>query len=899
MRFRFMLALLALGACGKPAQQTPPIHAPAPAPQADPEAPPGDRLPGDTHPESYSLALALDPAQRAYRGSVAIDVMLERPRSSIWLHSRGPRAARVVVEREGSDALAGTLEPVGASGLVALRLAQPVGPGRVRVRIDFEADYGSHLTGLYRAEAGGKPYLFTQFEPISAREAFPCFDEPRFKTPFELTLRIPKGLVAIANTMLREQRALDADTEELVFARTEKLPTYLVALAVGPLDVVPGPALEPHALRDRAVPFRGVAVAGRGGDLTHVLGETGPLVTWLERYFGVGYPYDKLDLIAVPDFGAGAMENAGAITFRDTLLLVRPDAPEQQKRGLAYVNAHELAHQWFGNLVTMPWWDDIWLNEAFATWMGMRAVGAVHPEYEPELGAISATHGAMELDSRKAARKIRQPIESDHDIESAFDAITYSKGGAVLSMFERYLGAETFQRGLSVYMERYRFGNATARDLVRTLSEVSQKPELETAFFSFLDQPGVPELQVQLRCDKGAKPVVTIAQRRYLPLGSSADPGGRWRIPVCMRYGDKPNQAREQCMLVSEPEQQVELEGACPRWLFPNAGAQGYYRWALADESLDALVRERLELTVPEQMSLANNVVAAFRAGRIDAKRALAAERALAGSPKRHVLDSALRMYGLAYELLDAPHWPALRKEVAAVLRPAYQKVGLLPRASAASGEEKLLRAALVRALYGLAEEPAITRELARLGRARLEGKSNDALPSELVELALSAAVREGGAATFDRASEQLFAASDGMVRGRLLSALASVREPALSDRVLALALDPRLRTNERLLPLFGQSAMPESRERAFLWLQANFDAMVSQLGAHGGNDLIGTMGGFCSEPHAQQVEAYFGPRSANIPGGPRELALTLEAIRNCAALRERYGEELRGIFSG
>jgi alanyl aminopeptidase len=526
MRFAALCALVLAAACTKP---TPPVVAPPPAPARDPELAPRDRLPADTHPEAYQLTLEVDPDQPSYRGTVSIEVTLDRPRESIWLHSRGPRVRTVTVQRPGAEPLTGTLETVADSGLSAVRLGQPVGPGKVTLVLPFEAELGTHLTGLYRVAAGGSHYAFTQFEPISAREAFPCFDEPRFKTPFELKLRVRKDHVAIANTSVIADEEREGQ-HELTFARTEKLPTYLIAFAGGPLDVTATELIPADAVRERVLPLRGVAVHGRGGDLGYALDETPALVRWLEGYFGVAYPWDKLDLIAVPDFGAGAMENAGAITFRDTLLLVREDAPEQQKRSLGYVNAHELAHMWFGDLVTMPWWDDIWLNEAFATWMGTHAIAAVHPEYEAELGALSATHGAMEVDSRASARQIRQPIASDHDIENAFDAITYSKGGAVLSMFERYLGKDAFQAGLRAYMAKFRFASATARDLVQTLGQVSGQGTLEGAFFSFLDQPGVPALEVGLDCGQaggaaarapGPANTHTRRQSRYAPLAGA------------------------------------------------------------------------------------------------------------------------------------------------------------------------------------------------------------------------------------------------------------------------------------------------------------------------------------------------------------------------------------------
>lgn len=338
----------------------------------------------------------------------------------------------------------------------------------------------------------------------------------------------------------------------------------------------------------------------------------------------------------------------------------------------------------------------------------------------------------------------------------------------------------------------------------------------------------------------------------------------------------------------------------------PNAGAQGYYRWSLADDALDALVSRRTDLSVPEQMSLANNVSAALRAGRIDVKRALAAQRQLAASPKRHVMESALKTYWLVREFLDAGSLPSFRAEVAKMLRPAYTRLGLLPRGGAqVSGEEKLARASVVRALFSLAEDPALTKELVKLGAPLLappvagKPKSTSSVPSELLELTLTAALRSAGAPAFEQAVLQLFEATDGVLRSRYLTALSYVRDPELGQRALALALDPRLRTNERLVPLFGQLSQPETRDAGFAWLRANYDALQAQLGAHGGNDVIAAASNFCSEDKAKEVEAFFAPKSPHIPGGPRELLMTLETIRSCAALSSAYGEQVRALFAG
>jgi len=906
------LGLVSLGAsalgCSHKERSTPPIYATLPARDAHLEgAPDKGRLPVDTHPIRYELALDVDPRKATYSGQVTIELALDRARESLWLHNRGPRVSEVQVLRPDGSVLSGTLEQVSDSGLSAVRLKQPVGPGSVLLKLRFEAPFGERLTGLYKAQADGESYAFTQFEAKSAREAFPCFDEPRFKTPFSLQLTVGKGQQGVANTRETSAKSLPDGRRELTFATTEKLPTYLVAMAVGPLDLVPATPMPATDIREHALPLRGVAVKGRGAELSVALQETPRLLTALERYFGIAYPYDKLDLIAVPDFGAGAMENAGAITFRDTLLLMRSDASEGQRRRLAYVNAHELAHQWFGNLVTMPWWDDVWLNESFATWMGTRVVDEVYPEYKAKLSELASTQHAMEIDSQAAARQIRQPIESDHDIENAFDSITYAKGGAVLSMFERYLGEQTFRAGLKLYMERHRFGSATASDLVNALAEASGRPELTGAFRSFLEQPGVPQVQVQSRCENG-QTELTLTQRRYAPVGSSVSRAQTWHIPFCVRYAlpgarAATEKVAEQCVLLTAETATLKLATpGCPRWLLPNAGAAGYYRYALDPGGLAALVAARGELTEGEQMSLVHNLSAAFRSGDVDAQLLIPALEQLGGLPGRQVLEQTLAtLSGLRERLLDPATQQAYRALLLRMVSPRFQKLGLFPKPGVeVSGEEKLLRASLTRSLALSAKEPGLLRELAALGRAQLGEGSHPQraqLPSELIDVALAAALREGDEALLGRAIDKLLAEQDGTVRSRLLTAISSLDRPELSERVLGLALHPQLRTNERLAPLFGQSSHRETRDAAFGWLQAHHQQLAAFLSEHARADLIASTAGFCSEAQAQRVQALFGVQAASMPGGPRELALALESIRLCAALDAVQGEKLRAYF--
>jgi alanyl aminopeptidase len=668
-------------------------------------------------------------------------------------------------------------------------------------------------------------------------------------------------------------------------------------------------------VRARALALGGASVKGRGPDLAYALRETPKLLLSLERYFAVEYPYDKLDLIAVPDFGAGAMENAGAITFRDTLLLIREDASEGQLRRLAYVNAHELAHQWFGNLVTMPWWDDVWLNESFATWMGTRVVDEAYPEYKAKLSELGSTQGAMEVDSQASARQIRQPIESDHDIENAFDAITYAKGGAVLSMFERFLGPEAFRAGLRLYMARHRFGNATAQDLVAALAEAAQKPDVAPAFFSFLEQPGVPLLEARVQC-AAAGSELSLTQSRYAPVGSAMARDKLWQVPVCVRFAPgfartpkgvlrpKGGEPQEQCVLLRERTVSVPLAAeGCPGWLLPNSQAAGYYRWSLEPPALEALVSAHRTLTEAEQISLVHNLLAALRSANLGADKALASAARLAPIPSRLVLEQILAMFGIVSDkLLRLENLPSYRASVAHILKPRFAAVGLFPKpGQQPNGEEKLLRSTLVRWLAFEAKDPGLLRELAALGRAQLglaQSKDLARLPPELIDAALSAALRTGDAALLPRAAEKLFAENDGTARGRLLSAISSLDRPEFSEQVLNLSLDPRLRTNERLAPLFGQAGRNETRAAAYAWVKQHADAYVAVLSEHHRAEVIGAAAGFCSEDMARDVEEFFAPRASQLPGGPRELAMTLESIRLCVALEQAQGEKARSYFA-
>lgn len=900
IRIGCLFSLSFFAACGATPPATPAVVA-APPPVGEPA--PAGRLPSAIHPTHYDLRLHILPDQERFEGEVAIDIETTTRRDLIWVHAAAMNVSHVHVSREGQADIAARFEGGGNDGVSAVHLSEAIEPGPATLHFVYDAPFDHSLRGLYRVDSGGESYAFTQFESISARLAFPCFDEPAFKTPFDVTLFVKSEHTAVSNTRVLEETPMAGGLKRVRFATTEPLPTYLVAFAVGNLDVVNAPAIPPSGVRTRPIPFRGVAVHGRGGDLAYALEHTPAIVQELERYFGIEYPYDKLDIIAVPDFAAGAMENAGAITFREPLLLVdRATASEDQYRGVNSVVAHELAHQWFGNLVTMPWWDDIWLNEAFATWMASHTMNNLHPEYAEQLSFRRRSFEVMGSDSLPSARQIRQPIESNHDILNAFDGITYSKGGAVIAMFERFVGEGTFQRGIHAYLEAHRFGSATSEDFLHTISEVSGR-DITEPFRTFLNQPGVPLVSVELSCEPDSRRIIA-RQSRYMPVGATAPGAQLWQIPFCVHY-EVNHEPHDACAMLNHEEEHLSIpEATCPSWIMPNTGAMGYYRFAMTSTDLRNL-RERgwSHLSPPERLAVVDSLRAGFGANTVAPADLFNTFSVLVADSTREVVTAPMGvLYGVREWMADE----AGRNRVEAFARrlytAQYNRLGW-ETGRRDDSQTQLLRSSVISFMAINARLPAARREALRRGRAILASLQNpptpDAThtPTELISVALQVLVEEGDVEVWEALLALFKASDDAITRGRILSALSSTRDPALSDRALALTLDPALRVNEALSPLSGQIGQLETRDRAWAWMQAHLEEIVGRVSATGASYLPWYASSFCDEEHAAQVEGFFASRIEGISGGPRNLRGALENIRICAAKKTALIERVNAFF--
>jgi len=904
-RTPWLLSLLLIAACGT--APTPVATPPSPKQASVAAEPAPARLLATVTPTHYTLALTIVPSEAGFAGTTDIDVQLTEPRQTIWIHGQHLTVTEVTATAGGTT-ITGRWEQVDpAIGVARVVFATPLAVGPARLHFAYTAPFDQDLEGLYKVDVDADAYAFTQFEALAARKAFPCFDEPGWKTPFDVTLTTPSALGAFANTRaLGSEDAGDGMTRTR-FATTAPLPTYLVAWAIGPLDVVTT-AIAPNAVRATPLPLRGLAPRGRGPELAFALEHTAAIIGAHEAWFGSPYPFDKLDIVAVPDFSAGAMENAGLVTFRDSILLVGSNAPANQRRGCIFTLAHELAHQWFGDLVTMAWWDDLWLNEAFASWAEIPVVQRLYPELRAPTAAATITTAAFDADSLATARRIRNPIASEADINNAFDAITYDKGSAVLAMIEHWLGDDVFQRGIQRYLHAHAGGSATADDLMGALAAESHS-DVAAVMTTFLMQPGVPLVGATVDCSDAAHPRLRLHQQRYLPLGSGASQAS-WRIPVCARYHAAKSD-HTTCTLLTASDAVVDLDGgACPDWLMPNAG-KGYYRWTLDDAALARLRAPAAlaALTVPEQISVADSVQAGFAAGTVSFAAALTALAPLARSSERRLAMAPIELLGFArdYLVADDTERAALDAYDRRLYAEQARRLGWAARSGVVEDDEqKLLRANILEHLALAADDPGVRREARRRGEAwvgfgvkELVGVVHpEAVSAELVTTALTVAVQEDGARFYDALDALLTTSQDAVIRGAVIVALASVHDPALSQRALGLALDPRLRENEVFVPLASQLRDRRTRDAAWTWLVAHYDAIALRLGPALSGFLPMFVDGFCSDASATTVDAELGPRMKLTQGGERNLAAAVESIALCSARAAAHRESAHAFFA-
>ncbi|NUP09224.1 MAG: M1 family metallopeptidase [Polyangiaceae bacterium] len=836
-------------------------------------------LPTDVVPRAYRLDLHVDPRTTRFRGHVEIDVQVVAPTSMVVLHARDLSIEKATIETGGRTLVPTTASRRAFGGReepeeLVLRLGEKLPVGPATLRFDYDAPF-ANLNGIYRAESDNRWFAFTQMEPTDARRAFPSFDEPRYKTPFELTLTVPKGMTAFANAKEASRKEQGEETR-ITFSPTEAIPTYLVALAVGDLETKAGGAAS--------VPIRFVAPRGRAALGGTTLDATEKTLKALENYFQRPHPFPKLDIASVPNFGPGAMENAGFVTFREELVVLDDRSPATLRRRMQLIMAHELAHQWFGNLVTMRWWDDLWLNEGFATWMAPKTCDAAFPAFGSEAERVLDRTYAMNADILPSARAVRPKVELSDQIREAGGWSAYQKGASVLAMLESWIGEETFRKAILDYVNENAHKSITSPALFAALDRAANKPVSKVAS-SFLDQPSLPVVKVTVTCNadsKGSKAAPPAAATAKLEATDATGGGRTWTIPVCLRVG---NSAKPTCTVIESGSATVVLP-ACDA-VFPNFEEAGYFRYELDDASQKRLAAVFDKLDERERAGFLLNAWALVLLGRAEPASVvdLLKTASRKGETSRIVLEAVVNvLYDMDRFYVDDKNAQEFAAFVTSLLAPHRKRLGM-PKAGVAEPDVlRIHRASVLGALFDLASDAAVAKDLEPIARVYLSDPAK--ADPDLGPLAVRVSARAGGAAQKELDEKRLVAAKTPDERVALVAAIASRRDPKDLAQALDLFANGTIRAGDWRHLRNAILRYRDGRDVFHAYLMGHFDQLNKQLGYAGA--LTSTIGATCNVEQVGKLTTYFEPKLSSLEGAQRGFDEGVAEAKRCIFLRNK-----------
>ncbi len=850
------------------------------------------RLPELPRPVRYDLSLWVDPAKPGYRGEGEIELEIAPGTRAIELHAVELELGSSVARDASGDVRVARVRPSPERETVTLLLDRPLEGARASLRITWQGVLRADLRGLYLARSGKRRYAATQLEAADARRFFPCFDEPDKKARFRMRVTTPTRYQAVSNgAVLRTETRGRQKTVH--FAETPKLSTYLVALVVGELEAS-------RAVRVGPTPIRVWCVPGKKKLAGFALEVAAEALRRLELYFGLPYPYGKLDLLAVPDFEFGAMENAGAVTFRETLLLVDPKTVTLgEKKRVAEVITHELAHMWYGDLVTMAWWDDLWLNEAFATWMAFKIVAAWKPGWTMWRDIASHRAPAFALDALESTHPIYGPVASASEATENFDVITYEKGASVVRKLECWHGPAVCRSGVRRYIRRHREGNARAADLWRALEHAARRA-VEPIVSPWVERPGFPLVAAQ-RVDSDGQAFLLVEQERFFAspnLGAEARAETR-PIPLVLRVRPQLGRDRIVRALVEKKRERIALGASSDvRWVYANADESSFVR-ALHDGAiLRALGDELGRLAPAERMGLLGHQWAGVRADRAPLADWLDLVARLGDEPEPDVLAAAhgplAWLVDQAVPTLPAEHRARFRGNIARVFSPALAKLGW-SAARNESDEKRQRRAALISILGNVADAPGVLEGAdARIGPYL---KDRRTLEPNLAGPVVDLAARSGDAARFDAYLRTMQAARTPQERTRFELALGAFRDAALVERTLLLSLSERVPTQDVVPLLCRLLANPAARVRTWEFIRERWTSLSPRISPGLASRLVSALPALQKPLYRRQVASFFATHP--LPTASRALKQALERFELDADLRARIVPDLRSYLRG
>ena len=844
---------------------------------------PSTRLPENVRPVHYRLTLEPDLTAFTFMGQEEIEVTVEALTAEITLNASELNISRATVQTaEGGESEASAIEHDEGRERVTLRFASPLPTGRAVLRLDFTGTLNDQLRGFYRSsytdsDGVDRHLATTQFEATDARRAFPCWDEPAVKATFEVTLVVSEELEAISNMPVAGTEPASDGRKAVTFDRTPAMSTYLLAFIVGDMACVEGHASDGTLVRVWAT--RGKEELGR-----FALENSIAALSYMNDYFGIPYPLAKMDHIAVPDFAAGAMENWGAITYRETALLYDPEnsAPQAKQRVLEVV-AHEMAHMWFGDLVTMEWWDDLWLNESFASWMGDKTVDHLYPEWEMWTQFVSHdTNTALGLDGLRNSHPIEANVDDPAEIRELFDAISYSKGGSVLRMLEDYVGAETFQKGLHSYLSAHSYGNARGAHLWDAINTAAVEADLGLGvpvvplMEAWIKQTGYPVLTAEIARDAD-EPEVAVAQSRFLYDHLLAETGDAalWPVPVSIASGGDGASSKH----VLSGERARLATGAGAGWVKLNAGQTGFFRVAYAEDEWRRLGEAIADGALPpvDRLGLQNDAYALVRSSHLPATVFLELAESFVGETDAIVWgDLAANLRGLESLLSSTPHLDAYRTYARSLLARIAAQVGW--DAQPGDGHlESLRRSVVINQFGGYGDGGTLAEALTRF---RKHASGEGTLVPDMRAAAFGLSSLQSGQDVSD-ALWRLYGEADlHEEKVRILGALTRTRDSELLAGLLNRSLTDEVRSQDTPIVLVLAGASPEGREQTWRFVLDNWGELDRRYGKGGFAimRLVGIASGFASAEREAETREFFETHPA--PSAARSIQQALESIR-------------------
>ena len=835
-------------------------------------------LPANVKPNKYRLTLQPDLNTFTFKGEQTVDIEIVEPTARIVLNAAELEITGVTLRRNGSETSTHSVSLDADTETVTLDFGRTLSPGRAQLEMEFTGILNDRLVGFYRseyqdAEGQTRHLATTQFEATDARRAFPCWDEPAQKAVFDVTLIFDEAYQAVSNTPIVEESSPAPGLRSVRFGETPIMSTYLLAFVVGDLVSVEADAADGTRV--------GIwTTRGKENQAGFALDTSVKLLGYFNEYFGIPYPLPKLDHIAIPDFAAGAMENWGAVTYRETALLVDPEnSSAGTRQRVAEVVAHEMAHMWFGDLVTMEWWDDLWLNESFASWMGTKAVDWLFPEWEMWTQFVNMdTNRALSLDGLKNSHPIEQEVKNPAEVSQLFDAISYSKGGSVIRMLENFLGPEVFQGGLYRYLKGHEYGNARTQDLWAALEEESGLP-VTNIMDSWVKQTGYPVLQVQAaRSEEEVQ--VSLSQERFVYdrlLGEEEPNPEVWRVPVTVSAPG----ASSASMVMEAKEAAVSLPAASPAndWYKVNADQTGFYRVNYTNEDWQRLAPaiRSLELPATDRLGIQNDAYALSRAGLLPITQFLELAGSYSGETDASVWsDLASNLRDIEQLIADEPVRPAYQRFGRELFAPAARRAGWTPRPD--DGHLDSLLRSTVLGQSGTYNDPETLAQATDLFQRYLSDP--DAVHPDLRGVVFSLAAQAGDRATYDQLWELEERASLQEEKIRLLLAMSRFQDVNLLNDTLERSLSSRVRSQDTITVVAGVAANPAGREPAWEFVKSNWAEFDRRYGGGGFGlmRLVSIVNSFTTEEGMADVEKFFTDNPA--PAAERTIRQALERMR-------------------